>query len=79
MTVTEQREGLAFARAALAGNPSDAYGGAVLAFTIGNRHAEAVAAAAAGLSVGPPSALVEATVRRFARELQPAAISSAIE
>jgi glucuronokinase len=79
MTGTERGRGVAFARAALAGNPSDGYGGAVVAFTIGSLQAQAVATASAGSSVTPPNALVEAAVHRFARELEPAAHSSAVQ
>jgi galactokinase/mevalonate kinase-like predicted kinase len=63
--------GAAHARAALAGNPSDGYGGAVLAFTFAERGATATAAAAHQPSIEPPAELVEATVRRFARDLAP--------
>jgi glucuronokinase len=59
--------GFAYARAALAGNPSDGYGGAVLAVTLPGWRAEAEAVAAAESSAEPPNALVEATERRFAR------------
>ncbi len=57
-------------RAALAGNPSDGYGGAVLAVTLPRWCAEAEAAAAPEIEIEPVNALVEATVRRFARELK---------
>jgi glucuronokinase len=63
----------AFARAALAGNPSDAYGGATLAVVVREFLAEADARPAARASVAPESDLVQATVRRFERELAPAA------
>jgi glucuronokinase len=56
-------EGRARARAALAGNPSDGYGGATLAVTIPRLEARAVAAHAA--SPRPPIPLVEAAMRRF--------------
>lgn len=61
--------GTACARAALAGNPSDGYGGAVLALTVPGLRAEALARRGSGApeAVDPPSQLVEATVRRFAR------------
>jgi glucuronokinase len=62
--------GFAHARAALAGNPSDGYGGAVLAVTLPAWRAEAEAAHAPHASAEPPNALVEATERRFARSLQ---------
>jgi glucuronokinase len=58
--------GTACARAALAGNPSDGYGGAVLAITVAGLSAEAWADRSAGV-IDPPSELVAATVRRFAR------------
>jgi glucuronokinase len=72
-------EGSASARAALAGNPSDGYGGAVLAVTLPQLRAEASAIPAEQLHVDPPSRLVEATVRRFARELDPSAIDSHVK
>jgi glucuronokinase len=62
--------GFAHARAALAGNPSDAYGGAVLAVTLPAWRAEAEAVAAPRASADPPNALVEATQTRFARSLR---------
>ena len=58
-------EGSAAARAALAGNPSDGYGGAVLAVTIDPLQAHVVAAPARELTVEPPSALVGAAARRL--------------
>lgn len=60
--------GFAYARAALAGNPSDGYGGAVLAVTLPRWRAEAEASPARDARARPANALVEATVRRFARE-----------
>ena len=71
-------EGSASARAALAGNPSDGYGGAVLAVTLPEMSATAAAIPAAELRVDPASHLVEATVRRYARELDPSAVHTAI-
>src|SRR5580693_3224924 len=65
--------GVAFARAALAGNPSDGYGGAVLALTLPARRATARARRAGAPAIDPPSELVEATVARFAAEHVPAA------
>ena len=57
----------ALARAALAGNPSDGYGGAVLAVTIDALRATAVAGG--GLSgVGAERLLVDAAVARFCSE-----------
>jgi galactokinase/mevalonate kinase-like predicted kinase len=59
--------GRAFARAALAGNPSDGYGGAVLAVCVPALAAHAEATPAAQATSDPPSALVDAAVARFAR------------
>jgi glucuronokinase len=70
--------GAALARAALAGNPSDGYGGAVLAVTVPAWTAEADALRARELRVEPANALVEATVRRFARELEPDVVRTAV-
>jgi glucuronokinase len=67
----ELGSGEAFARAALAGNPSDGYGGAVLAFVLPSFAARASARAAYGVRVLPDSRLVRATVARFARDLAP--------
>jgi len=58
--------GSAHARAALAGNPSDGYGGAVLAVVVRDFGAHVELTAAPELRVDPPSELVEAAVRRFA-------------
>jgi glucuronokinase len=69
----------AFARAALAGNPSDGYGGATLAVEIRDFCATVEIAPASAPSVSPPSELVSATVSRFTRELAPAAEPVAIE
>lgn len=80
--MTASREvgrGAALARASLAGNPSDAYGGAVLATTLGDHAARVEARRAPRLAVRPASGLVRAAVRRFARQLEPAARSSMIE
>jgi glucuronokinase len=68
MTVTDRARGVARARAALAGNPSDGYGGAVLAVTLPGWRAEAEALPAPDAVAEPANALVEAAVRRFARE-----------
>ena len=65
--------GVASARAALAGNPSDGYGGAVLALALPARRATARAWRGEAAAVDPPSELVTATVARFAAELAPAA------
>ena len=59
--------GSAFARAALAGNPSDGYGGAVLAVCVPRLAARAEAPPAARAASDPPSALVDAAVARFGR------------
>jgi glucuronokinase len=59
--------GRAFARAALAGNPSDGYGGAVLAVCVPALAAHAEATPAPRSTSNPPSALVDAAVARFAR------------
>src|SRR5438477_3723375 len=58
-------EGSAAARAALAGNPSDLYGGAVLAVTLPSLTAHVVAEPADELVVEPQNALVEAAARRL--------------
>jgi glucuronokinase len=57
-------EGFAPARTALAGNPSDGYGGAVLAVTLDGLGARVVARPSARLSVWPESELVRAATRR---------------
>jgi glucuronokinase len=65
--------GTAPARAALAGNPSDGYGGATLAVALGNYAATVEVATAVRPTVHPPSGLIDAAVRRFAREHGPSA------
>jgi glucuronokinase len=70
--------GVAHARAALAGNPSDGYGGAVLAIALRGFSAQATARPGSGPRVDPPLELVEATLRRFARELCAEAQNSTI-
>ena len=70
--------GHAPARAALAGNPSDAYGGAVLAVTLASWSARAHAVRADSLTVSPPSLLIETTVRRYAQELDARAAASKV-
>jgi glucuronokinase len=64
------------ARAALAGNPSDGYGGAVLAVALD------VFGASAGAGPGPASGsgveLVDAAVARFGRELLGAPVNAAV-
>jgi glucuronokinase len=57
--------GSAPARAALAGNPSDGYGGAVLAVTLAGWSACVELEPATRLRVEPPSELIAAAVRRF--------------
>jgi glucuronokinase len=64
--------GVASARAALAGNPSDGYGGAVLALALPARRATARAWRSELAAVDPPSELVTATVARCTAELGPA-------
>jgi glucuronokinase len=75
MTEPPAGRGVALARAALAGNPSDGYGGAVLALALPARRATATARAGPGgaPAVDPPSELVTATVARFVTEHAPAA------
>jgi glucuronokinase len=68
----------AFARAALAGNPSDGYGGATLAVAVRDFAAEAQATPAQAPSISPESALVRATLERFKRTLAPAAAPTAV-
>ncbi len=67
------------ARTALVGNPSDGYGGAVLAVCLDQLGASAAAVPAPRSRAEPPSLLVDATVRRFAREYSGAALASAVE
>jgi galactokinase/mevalonate kinase-like predicted kinase len=59
--------GSAHARAALAGNPSDGFGGAVLACCVGELRAWASAEHATEAKSDPPSALVDAAIARFGR------------
>ncbi len=66
------------ARAALAGNPSDGYGGAVLALTFGDFCARVEARTDPKGTIRPENELVRAAVQRFARELDPAADRVAI-
>jgi glucuronokinase len=68
----------ACARAALAGNPSDGYGGAVLAVTLEPLRAEAEARRETDPVVDPPSELVRAAISRFARDFEPAARTAAV-
>jgi glucuronokinase len=71
--------GRASARAALVGNPSDGYGGAVIAMTLDQFQARAVARGAAEPTVSPPTELISAAVRRFARDHCAAALATAVE
>ncbi|HEY3725887.1 MAG TPA: hypothetical protein VGL51_01860 [Solirubrobacteraceae bacterium] len=75
----ELGRGAASARAALAGNPSDGYGGAVLAVTLPGYQARASARFAARLDISPPSELVSAAALRFARRHATEAANAAIE
>jgi glucuronokinase len=59
--------GSAHARAALAGNPSDGFGGAVLACCVGELRAWARAEHAPTPRSDPPNALVDAAIARFGR------------
>ena len=59
--------GRALARAALAGNPSDGHGGAVLAVCVPGLAAHAEAQPAARTRSDPPAALVDAAVARYGR------------
>ena len=79
MARAEIASGEAPARIALAGNPSDGYGGAVLALAVGSHGVRASARPSARLEITPDSRLVQAVVERFARELEPAAARTAIE
>ena len=59
--------GSAHARAALAGNPSDGFAGAVLACCIGELRAWARTEHATEARSDPPSALVDAAIARYGR------------
>ena len=78
MISVQRAQGAALARAALAGNPSDGYRGAVLAVTLPAWRAEAQALSAPSPRIEPANALVEATVARFAREREPAALGTSL-
>jgi glucuronokinase len=67
VSTTRPATGTALARSALAGNPSDGYGGAVLAVTLPRWRAYAEAVRSPRLRIEPANDLVEATARRFAR------------
>ncbi|HEX4671869.1 MAG TPA: hypothetical protein VH279_06355 [Solirubrobacteraceae bacterium] len=71
--------GAACARAALVGNPSDGYGGAVIAVTVDQFQARATVRRAREPAASPASELVAASVRRFAREHCPEALGGAVE
>jgi glucuronokinase len=71
--------GVASARAALAGNPSDGYGGAVIAVTVDQFCARATARRASEAAARPPSELVAATITRFARDHCFPAFTTAVE
>jgi galactokinase/mevalonate kinase-like predicted kinase len=71
--------GVAPARAALAGNPSDGYGGAVIAVTLDAFKATANARADSEPGACPDSELVGATVARFARDHCPDAVACMVE
>ncbi|MDQ6776451.1 MAG: GHMP kinase, partial [Actinomycetota bacterium] len=68
----------AFARAALAGNPSDGYGGATLAVVVRDFRADVEASLASDPTIAPESPLVRATVARFEREFAPEAPPAAL-
>jgi glucuronokinase len=71
--------GVASARAALAGNPSDGYGGAVIAVTLDQFQARATARFAGARGATADSELVSATIRRFARDHCSDALGCAVE
>jgi glucuronokinase len=79
MAPAEIGRGESCARAALAGNPSDGYGGAVLAVVLDRHRARAQARPADRIEVSPASRLVDAAVARFVCELAPDAGGAAIE
>ncbi|MFZ0042825.1 MAG: hypothetical protein WAK93_16055 [Solirubrobacteraceae bacterium] len=65
--------GQANARAALAGNPSDGYGGAVLALALPGPRATVTARPAQSLTVDPDSELIRAAALRLAQDHAPEA------
>jgi glucuronokinase len=79
MTPDRVGRGVASARAALAGNPSDGYGGAVIAVTLDGFQARATASAASEPRASPDSELVAATLRRFARDHYPKPLARTVE
>ncbi len=76
MVNLERSRGTAPARTALAGNPSDGYGGAVLAVSLDAWHAEAEAEANGTGGVEPANPLVQATLDRFRRTYAPSAATT---
>jgi glucuronokinase len=78
VSTTGRTTGAALARAALAGNPSDGYSGAVLAVTLPRWRAHAEAVRSPELRIEPANGLVEATARRFARVLHPDGVHTAV-
>ena len=78
MSTARPATGAALARAALAGNPSDGYGGAVLAVTLPRWRAYAEVGSSPQLQIEPANDLVEATVRRFARFLGSDAVHASV-
>ena len=70
--------GSALARMALAGNPSDGYGGAVLSTTFADFKVEVETRVSDRLAIVPDSRLVRACVERFAASLEPAARASEV-
>jgi glucuronokinase len=78
MARAEIARSAAHSRVALAGNPSDGYGGAVVACTVADLGAQAVARPASAIKVTPSSELVQVTIARFARELHPPAASTEV-
>src|SRR3954449_10216168 len=62
--------GSAHARAALAGNPSDGFGGATLAVTVRDFGARAEVREAPELRVEPPSALARAAAARLGGDVE---------
>jgi glucuronokinase len=78
VTIPDRGRGTAPARAALAGNPSDGYGGAVLAVSLDAWRAEAEAESNAAWAIEPANPLVSATLDRFRRECAPAAATTGV-
>ena len=78
MTEPPGGRGQAPARAALAGNPSDGYRGAVVAVALPARGARAQATPDGAARCEPESALVRAAVARFGAELDPRAADASV-